>query len=234
MLLYILILMLSKNHVPFCDRAYVGDLMHSVHFIRYESTQNRLVLIANDRASRYITCQELLDVNTVAAADKFGNISILRLPRGADAGAVDMSGSRSLWETSQDVTPKLDMLCHYYVGEVVTGMTRASLIAGGGEALFYVTVTGRIGALLPFQSRDDVEFYQGLESKLRADAPRPTGREPQAYRSYYAPVRHVIDGNLCDGFAKLPYETQKKIADGLNRSVGEVMKKLEDTRNALL
>ena len=208
--------------------------MYSIHFIRYDATQNRLVMIANDRTSRYITCQELLDVNTVATADKFGNISILRLPRGADAGAVDISGSRSLWETSQDITPKLDMLCHYYVGEVVTGMTRASLIAGGGEALFYVTITGRIGALLPFQSRDDVEFYQELESKMRIEAPRPTGREPQAYRSYYAPVKHVIDGNLCDGYAKLNFEVQKRIADDLDRTVAEVMKKLEDTRNTLL
>ena len=34
--------------------------------------------------------------------------------------------------------------------------------------------------------------------------------------------------------SQLPYDTKQKIAEKLERSVGEVMKKLEDTRNALL
>lgn len=216
------------------DRAYVGDMMQSMHYIRYDATQNRLVLIANDRTSRCITAQELLDFNTVAVADKFGNISILRLPRGADGVAVDNTGNRALWESSQDSTPKLEILCHYYVGEIVTGMTRASLVAGGGNALFYVTVTGRIGAMLTFQSRDDIEFYEQLEGRMRRDAPRPTGRRPQAYRSYYAPIKHVIDGDLCESYAKLNIDVQKRVAEALDMTIGEVMNKLEETRNSLL
>jgi len=217
------------------DRAYVGDMMRSLHLVRYEPNSNRLVLIASDPSPRPIVCQELLDWNTVAVGDKFGNICVLRLPRGADTSAVDLSGQRSLWDTSKtDTTAKLEVLCQYYVGEVVTSMTRSSLVAGGAESLIYVTVTGRIGALVPFTSREDVEFYTQLESHLRTDAPRPTGRDPQAYRSYYAPVMHVVDGDLCDVFNSLPHEEQSKIADRLDRTVGEVMKKLEDTRNALL
>jgi splicing factor 3B subunit 3 len=213
--------------------------MHSIQFVRYDSMANRLVLFANDRTPRPITCQELLDVNTVAVGDKFGNISVLRLPRGADAGAVDVSGTRALWDSSrgQDATPKLSTLCHYHVGEVVTSMTRASLVAGGAESLIYVTVTGRVGALVPFQSRETVEFYSQLEASLRSRSspvPRPTGREPQAYRSYYAPVKHVVDGDLCSAYHSLPLEQQTAIAEKLDRSVGEVIKKLEDTQNGLL
>jgi len=217
------------------DRAFVGDMLQSMHFVRYDPTTNRLVLVANDRIPRPITCQELLDMNTVAVGDKFGNISVLRLPRGADAGAVDVSGTRALWDSSRDdATPKLDTLCTYFVGEVVTGMTRASLVAGGAESLIYVTVTGRIGVLVPFASREDLEFYSQLENSLRTDAPRPTGREPQAYRSYYAPVKHIIDGDMCSSFSKLSFDQQKKIADKLDRTVAEVIKRLEDTRNVLL
>lgn len=217
------------------DRAYVGDMMQSLHFIRYDSTANRLVLVAKDRSPRPITCQELLDMNTVAVGDKFGNVSILRLPRGADVGAIDVTGTRALWDSSrEDATPKLETLCTYHVGEVVTSMTRASLVAGGAESLVYVTVTGRVGAFVPFTSREDVDFYTSLEGYLRVEAPRPTGRDPQAYRSYYAPTKHIIDGDLCDAYSQLPYETKQKIAEQLDRSVGEVMKKLEDTRNALL
>lgn len=217
------------------DRAYVGDLMKSMHFIRYDTSTNKLILVASDRVSRPVTCQELLDMNTVAVGDKFGNISVLRLPRDADARAVDVSGTRALWDSSRDDgTPKLETLCTYHVGEVVTGMTRASLVAGGSESLIYTTITGRIGALVPFTSRENVEFYCELEGILRNDAPRPTGREPQAYRSYYAPVKNVVDGDLCEFYAKLPFEEQKNIAESLNRNVGEVIKKLEDTRNELL
>jgi len=218
------------------DRAYVGDLVRSVQFVRYDAAANRLLLAASDRSPRPIACLEILDVDTVAAGDKFGNVAVLRLPRGAEAGAVaDASGNRALWDASRDdSTPKLDVLCHYHVGEAVTGMTRASLVAGGAESLIYVTVTGRIGALVPFSSRDDIEFYAGLEAALRRDAPRPTGREPQAYRSYYAPVKHVVDGDFCAAFRKLGFEDQKKIADGLERTVAEVVTKLEDTRNTLL
>lgn len=44
----------------------------------------------------------------------------------------------------------------------------------------------------------------------------------------------VIDGDLCEQFPSLPYDKQKLVAAGLDRSVEEVVKKLEDTRNRLL
>jgi splicing factor 3B subunit 3 len=219
----------------FFDRAYFGDMMRSMHIVRYEASTNRLVLIANDPSPRPIVSQELLDWNTVAVGDKFGNICVMRLPRGTDTATADLTGQRALWDSSRDdLTAKLETLCQYYVGEVVTSMTRSSLVAGGAECLIYVTVTGRIGALVPFTSRDDVEFFSQLEGYLRNDAPRPTGRDPQAYRSYYAPVMHVVDGDLCDAFNSLSHVEQVKIADRLDRNVGEIMKKLEDTRNSLL
>eukprot|EP00533_Pseudo-nitzschia_delicatissima_P009674 CAMPEP_0116084824 /NCGR_PEP_ID=MMETSP0327-20121206/4002_1 /TAXON_ID=44447 /ORGANISM="Pseudo-nitzschia delicatissima, Strain B596" /LENGTH=1372 /DNA_ID=CAMNT_0003575783 /DNA_START=234 /DNA_END=4352 /DNA_ORIENTATION=- len=220
------------------DRAYFGDMMRSLHIVRYEAAANRLVLVANDPSPRPICSQELLDFNTVAVGDKFGNISVLRLPRGTDTATVDVTGQRALWDTSSKSgsnVAKLETLCQYHIGEVVTSMTRSSLVAGVAESLIYVTVTGRIGALVPFSSREDVEFYSQLEEHMRAEAPQLTGRDPQAYRSYYAPVMHVIDGELCDSFLhSLSPQKQAKIADKLDRSVGEIMKKLEDTRNSLL
>lgn len=213
----------------------MGDMLQSMQIARYDATANRLVLVAHDPFPRPVASQELLDWNTVAVGDKFGNISVMRLPRGADAGAVDLTGTRALWDSSrEDSIPRLETLCQYYVGEVVTSMTRASLVAGGAESLIYVTVTGRVGALVPFTSRDDVDFYTQLEGCLRTDAVRPTGRDPFSYRSLYAPVKHVVDGDLCDAFNSLTHEEQTKIAVRLDRTVGEVMKKLEDTRNALL
>lgn len=44
-------------------------------------------------------------------------------------------------------------------------------------------------------------------------------------------VKDVIDGDLCEQFSQLPTAKQKSIADELERSPGEVLKKLEDIRN---
>ena len=94
------------------DRAYIGDMMQSIQIVRYDATSNKLVLIANDPSPRPIVCQELLDWNTVAVGDKFGNVSVLRLPRGTDTTAVDLSGQRALWDSSRiDTTPRLELLC---------------------------------------------------------------------------------------------------------------------------
>jgi splicing factor 3B subunit 3 len=217
------------------DRAFIGDMMQSVQVLRYEASSNRFLSIAVDSFPRPIVSQELLDWNTVAVSDKFGNIVVLRMPRGAEVGAIDLTGQRALWDSARDdLTPKLELLCQYYVGEVVTGMTRSSLVAGGAESLIYVTVSGRIGALVPFTSRGDVEFFSQMEALLRADTPRPTGRDPHSYRSYYAPALHVVDGDLCDAFSALSPDKQTKIAEELKRSTGEILKKLEDTRNAIL
>jgi len=122
------------------DRVFVGDMMQSVQFVRYNATSNRLFLMAKDRSLCPITCQELLDINTVAVGGGWGqvwqgNVSVLRLPCGADVRAIDVTGTLALWDSSrEDLTPKLETLCTYHVGEVVTSMTQASLVAGGAES----------------------------------------------------------------------------------------------------
>jgi splicing factor 3B subunit 3 len=46
-----------------------------------------------------------------------------------------------------------------------------------------------------------------------------------------SPPQHVIDGDLCEVFGRLSVERQRSIASALERTPGEVMKKLEDARN---
>ena len=83
-------------------------MMLSIQIIRYDASTNRLALIGRDASPRPIISQILLEWNTVAVGDKFGNVSILRLSRGADAGAIDLTGQRALWDLSrEDSTPKL-------------------------------------------------------------------------------------------------------------------------------
>ena len=44
------------------------------------------------------------------------------------------------------------------------------------------------------------------------------------------PVKAVVDGDLCEQFSRLPAQKQSAIAAELDRTVGEVLKKLEQLR----
>ena len=80
----------ENKHLPSCivniqaygQRVYVADVQESIHFLRYKRTtnENQLIIFADDTNPRFVTTMCLLDYDTVAVADKFGNISVLRLP----------------------------------------------------------------------------------------------------------------------------------------------------------
>ena len=61
------------------NRIVVSDSQDSFHFVRYKRTENQLIVFADDTNQRWITSACLLDYDTIAGADKFGNISVVRL-----------------------------------------------------------------------------------------------------------------------------------------------------------
>ena len=65
---------------------------------------------------------------------------------------------------------------------------------------------------------------------MRSDHPPLCGRDHMAFRSYYYPVKAVLDGDLCEQFNALELHKQKAIADDLDKTPSEVAKKLEDIR----
>lgn len=84
---------------------------------------------------------------------------------------------------------KGDIAVNFHVGETVTSLQRATLIPGGSEALLYATVSGSLGVLLPFTSREDHDFFQHLEMHMRSENPPLCGRDHLSFRSYYYPVK---------------------------------------------
>lgn len=60
------------------QRIVVSDIQDSFHFLRYKRQENQLVIFADDTCPRWLTCSCLLDYNTVAGADKFGNVTVVR------------------------------------------------------------------------------------------------------------------------------------------------------------
>ena len=59
------------------------------------------------------------------------------------------------------------------------------------------------GSLLPFTSREDMDFFSHLEMHLRQEHPPLSGRDHMSYRSSYFPVKDVIDGDLCEQYTQV-------------------------------
>lgn len=59
------------------QRVIVSDVQESLFWVRYRRNENQLIIFADDTYPRWVTTACLLDFDTMASADKFGNISIV-------------------------------------------------------------------------------------------------------------------------------------------------------------
>eukprot|EP00002_Diphylleia_rotans_P015645 TRINITY_DN3029_c0_g1_i1.p1 TRINITY_DN3029_c0_g1~~TRINITY_DN3029_c0_g1_i1.p1 ORF type:complete len:1187 (+),score=271.71 TRINITY_DN3029_c0_g1_i1:60-3620(+) len=217
------------------ERIIVTDLSESFLYVKYHRDQNQLVIFADDVNPRWVTAASILDFDTMVGGDKFGNAYVARLPAEATAEGAEDAGYRTKWEVlTGAASHKVDEIIQFHVGDVITSITKASLQPGSLEAIIYTTIHGAIGAFLPFSSREDIDFFTHLEMHMRSNYSSLCGRDHLSYRSYYYPVKDVIDGDLCEYFSLLEDRTQGTIAEELERSPAEILKKLEDIRSKIL
>ncbi|CCL98671.1 uncharacterized protein FIBRA_00673 [Fibroporia radiculosa] len=215
------------------SRILVGDMQESVSFAVYKPPENKLLVFADDTQPRWTSAMTMVDYNTVASADRFGNIYVNRLdPKVSEQVDDDPTGAGILHEKGllAGAPHKTELLSHFHVGDIVTSINKVSLVAGGREVLLYTGLHGTIGILVPFVSKEDVDFISTLEQHMRTEQLSLVGRDHLTWRGYYVPVKAVVDGDLCETFARLPASKQSAIAGELDRTVGEVLKKLEQLR----
>lgn len=62
-------------------RVVVSDVQESFIWVRYKRNENQLIIFADDTHPRWVTTACLLDYDTVAGADKFGNICVVSWPK---------------------------------------------------------------------------------------------------------------------------------------------------------
>ena len=177
----------------------------------------------------------ILDHDTVGAADKFGNIFILRTPELVNEDVDTGSGQQMLWDQGKlsGAPNKVDLLTHYYLGEVITSLTKCCLIPGGVEVMIASTIMGGLYAFIPFTSKEDVKLFQHLEMFMRQECPNLCQRDHLSYRSYFQPVKDTIDGDLCEKYATMSVAKQKELASDVDRTPTEMMKKLEEIRSVM-
>ncbi|KAF8368629.1 hypothetical protein PRIPAC_86458 [Pristionchus pacificus] len=151
--------------------------------------------------------------------------SFLRLPAKVNEDVQeDPSGTKQLWERGNlnGASQKTELLSVFYVGDQITTLQKTSLVPGASDALVYTTIGGAVGMLVPFISRDEYEFFQNLEMHLRVEHPPIAGRDHLSFRSYYAPCKAVIDGDLCEQFVLMDSKKQADVADELGKTQSEV------------
>ena len=192
-----------------------------------------MLVFADDSQPRWVSAAAMVDYNTVVAGDRFGNIFVNRLDnKVTEQVDDDPTGAGILHEKEllMGAPHKTKMIAHFHVGDLVTSIHKVSMVAGGREVLLYTCLHGTIGILVPFVSKEDVDFISTLEQHMRSEQSSIIGRDQLSWRGYYTPVKAVVDGDLCETFARLPAPKQGAIAGELDRTVGEVLKKLEQLR----
>ncbi|KAJ8076333.1 pre-mRNA-splicing factor rse1 [Marasmius tenuissimus] len=215
------------------SRLIVGDMQESVSYAVYKAPENRLLVFADDTQPRWTSAVTMVDYNTIACGDRFGNVFVNRLDaKESEQVDDDPTGAGILHEKGvlMGAPHKTKMLAHFHVGDLVTSIHKVAMVAGGREVLLYTGINGTIGILVPFVSKDDVDFITTLEQHMRSEQSSLVGRDQLSWRGYYVPVKAVIDGDLCETFARLPAGKQSAIAGELDRTVGEVLKKLDQLR----
>jgi splicing factor 3B subunit 3 len=215
------------------NRLIVADVSESVTYVVYKPAFNRLIPFVDDTIQRWTTAISLVDYETVAGADKFGNLWVVRCPEATSTEAdEDGAGGYIMNERSYlgGAPYRLELRSHFFAQDIPTSIQRTSLVAGGAEVIFWSGLQGTLGMLVPFVTREDVEFFTALESQMRQEDAPLAGRDHLMYRSYYVPVKGVIDGDLCERFLGLSWDVKSKIAAEVDRSVKEVEKKVGEMR----
>lgn len=215
------------------SRIVVGDVQHGVTYVVYKPTTNKLIPFVDDTIARWVTCTTMVDYESVAGGDKFGNMFLVRCPEKASQEADEEQAGLHLLNTRDYLhgTPhRLNLLSHSYTQDVPTSITKTSLVVGGQDVLLWSGINGTIGVFIPFVTREDVDFFQNLEQHMRTEDAPLAGRDHLMYRGYYVPVKGVIDGDLCERYTLLPNDKKLMIAGELDRSVREIERKISDIR----
>lgn len=222
----------------------VGDAQNSLIFFQYDVVNNHFTPFVNDVLSRQVTAFENLDSRTVIGGDKFGNIFVNRVPKAVFDQLKDNVLMKFQDEFLYGSASRTSKLCDFYIQDIPTSFQKGTFVVGGTESVVYTGIQGTVGLLIPLATKHEVEFMLKLETCMRKAldeefselskskrAINLVGREHTKFRSYYNPVKNVVDGDFVERYYELDQASKIKIAGQLDRAPREVERKLYDLRN---
>lgn len=156
------------NNTVWCASSM--DRVSAIKFITDSKTQTQKTILATEAMPRQATAIVGLDDNSVAVGDKFGGITILRL---SDDFAVDIpwkfaTSSTALIQYSEgqkkpiplDVG-RIDRVASFMVGEMVTSL----MVSPASKTLYYTTLLGQIGVLIPISNEEEFNSLASVETQ---------------------------------------------------------------------
>ncbi|KAF2673961.1 pre-mRNA-splicing factor rse1 [Microthyrium microscopicum] len=215
------------------SRIVCADVQQSVTYLVYKYQDRNLIPFVDDTIARWTTTTTMVDYETTAGGDKFGNLWMVRCPsKVSDQADEEGSGAHLVHEKGYlGGTPgRLESLVNFFCQDIPTSVGKASLVPGGRDVILWGGLQGTIGILIPFVSREDVDFFQSLETQMRNEDPPLAGRDHLIYRGYYVPVKGAIDGDLCERFLRLDSTLQERVSGEVERDRREVERKISDLR----
>jgi splicing factor 3B subunit 3 len=211
------------------SRIVCADVQESVTYVAYKFQDNQLIPFADDVIARWTTSTTMVDYETTAGGDKFGNLWFVRCPAKISATADEEgSGAHLLHERGYlGGTPqRLESMVNFFCQDIPVSVQKTPLVPGGRDIIVWGGLQGTIGIMVPFVGREDVDFFQSLETHLRQEDPPLAGRDHLMYRGYYVPVKGAIDGDLCERFVRLDSTLRERLAGEVERAPREVERKI--------
>ncbi|PVH96906.1 pre-mRNA-splicing factor rse1 [Periconia macrospinosa] len=205
------------------SRIIISDQAQSVTYAVHKDQvhPNRIIPFADDTIQRHTTCTEMVDYETTVGGDKFGNIWMVRCPPKVSEASDESPDGLNLLQDKAflgGAPNRLDLVAHYFTNDIPTSIQRTVLISGGERVIFWAGLQGTLGALIPFTSRRQHKMFQQLELLLRNEDKPLSGRDHLAYRSYFTPVKGVIDGDLVERFLVLGRDKRETIVGQIQGS----------------
>ncbi|GMM28739.1 U2 snRNP complex subunit [Martiniozyma asiatica (nom. inval.)] len=207
----------------------VSDGRDSINALIYKPLINQFLPVADDFVPRSITRTILLDYETILTADKYGSLTVLKIPESAELGHADRDGSllKIMSSAHNGNIGKFSQLAGFHVGDIVTSFSMFN------ECVIYGGLSGVIGSLLPMKSIREVNFFNALEkliwnarSENRLDL---SGRE--GFRRGVGIRKGCVDGDLIVEFKSLSLTCKKSIATQLEKDLEEIESKIDEMLN---
>ncbi|RCK67617.1 Pre-mRNA-splicing factor RSE1 [Candida viswanathii] len=217
--------------LPQSNRIIISDShSSSIVFAKYDVSENQFIAIADDIVKRQVVSIFELDTDTILTSDKFGNVSVSRLDehisRQIDEDWTILKSSESVLNSCPF---KLTNMADIYLGETITSFQFTN--DEDKNSVLYCGIFGTLGALTPLVSKSEVELLINLQLEMRKVGGNELGKDHLKFRSYYNPVKNVIDGDLLEKFHELSRTAKQDVAKTLNKNVNDIEKKLVDLRN---
>ncbi|RLV93793.1 Pre-mRNA-splicing factor RSE1 [Spathaspora sp. JA1] len=212
------------------NRIVITDASSScISYAKYDSGLNQFIPFADDVTKRQITAITSLDYDTVVSGDKFGNIRINRLDqdisRQSDESWSLVKHTDGLFNSTSS---KLSNLATIYVHDIPVKLLKVD------DAIIWTGLMGTITGLLPLLTTSEVEWLNKLQISMRNHTSfNILDKDHLKSRSYYDPVKCIIDGDLLEMYHILSQQDKLSISRSINRSPGEIEKKLESLRNRI-